>query len=45
MWLKIKPNIQAKKGYPKWKKNGDLSEIDMLRVLNKLSPEALNSCV
>ena len=37
--------IQANKDYPKWKKNGDLSEIDMLRVLNKLSPEALNSCV
>ena len=29
----------------KWKKNGDLSEIDMLRILNKLSPVELHSCV
>jgi len=28
----------------KWKKNGDLSEIDMLRILNKLSAVELHSC-
>ena len=28
----------------KWKKNGDLSEIDMLRILDKLSNNKLNSC-
>ena len=28
----------------KWKNNGDLSEIDMLRILDKLSQNELNSC-
>tara|TARA_Y100000589_G_scaffold315462_1_gene339043 strand:- start:1039 stop:1182 length:144 start_codon:yes stop_codon:yes gene_type:complete len=28
----------------KWKKNGDLSEIDMLRILDKLSQQELNAC-
>ncbi len=28
----------------KWKKNGDLSEIDMLRILDKLSLHGLKSC-
>ena len=28
----------------KWKKNSDLSEIDVLRILNKLSPNKLHSC-
>ena len=28
----------------KWKKNGDLSEIDMLRILEKLSNNKLKSC-
>ena len=28
----------------KWKKNGDLSEIDMLRILDKLSLNELNYC-
>ena len=27
----------------KWKENGDLSEIDMLRILDKLSQNELNS--
>ena len=37
-------NSKQRKTTLKWKKNGDLSEIDMLRILNKLSPEALLSC-
>jgi len=28
----------------KWKNNGDLSEIDMLRILEKLSDDKLSSC-
>ena len=28
----------------KWKKNGELSEIDMLRILEKLSEDQLNNC-
>ena len=28
----------------KWKKNGDLSEIDMLRILDKISSSELNQC-
>ena len=28
----------------KWKKNGDLSEIDMLRILEVLTSTNLNSC-
>ena len=28
----------------KWKDNGDLTEIDMLRILEKLSNSELNSC-
>lgn len=28
----------------KWKNNGDLSEIDMLRILEKLSDDELSSC-
>ena len=28
----------------KWMENGDLSEIDMLRILEKLSNYELNSC-
>ena len=28
----------------KWKSNGDLSEIDMLRVLDKISASELNQC-
>ena len=39
-----------KKKYPqrkttlKWKSNGELSEIDMLRILEKLSFSDLNRC-
>ena len=28
----------------KWNSNGDLSEIDMLRILEKLSTSELNKC-
>ena len=28
----------------KWNSNGDLSEIDMLRILNKISAAELNKC-
>ena len=28
----------------KWKTNGDLSEIDMLRILDKISAAELNKC-
>ena len=28
----------------KWNSNGDLSEIDMLRILEKLSSSNLNQC-
>tara|TARA_Y100000589_G_C26577599_1_gene397059 strand:+ start:139 stop:282 length:144 start_codon:yes stop_codon:yes gene_type:complete len=28
----------------KWKDNGDLSEIDMLRILDQLSQSELSSC-
>ena len=40
----------SKKFYPqrkttlKWKENGDLSEIDMLRILEKLSIYELKNC-
>tara|TARA_Y100000991_G_C21894120_1_gene315093 strand:+ start:606 stop:755 length:150 start_codon:yes stop_codon:yes gene_type:complete len=28
----------------KWNSNGDLSEIDMLRILDKISASELNQC-
>ncbi len=37
-------NSKQRKTTLKWKKNGDLSEIDMLRILDKLSETKLNSC-
>ena len=37
-------NSTPRKTTLRWKKNGDLSEIDMLRILNKLSPDELHSC-
>ena len=37
-------NSKQRKTTLKWKKNGDLTEIDMLRILNKLSPNELHSC-
>ena len=38
-----------KKNYPQWKTlkwntNGELSEIDMLRILEKISSSDLNQC-
>ena len=37
-------NSKQRKTTIKWKKNGYLSEIDMIRILNKLSPDELHSC-
>ncbi len=37
-------NSKQRKTTLKWKKNGDLSEIDMLRILDKISNNELNSC-
>ena len=37
-------NSKQRKTTLKWKENGDLSEIDMLRILDKLSQNELNSC-
>jgi len=37
-------NSKQRKTTLKWKDNGDLSEIDMLRILDKLSQNELNSC-
>ena len=37
-------NSKQRKTTLKWKKNGDLSEIDMLRILEKLSEENLKIC-
>jgi len=28
----------------KWKKNGELSEVDMLKILERLSKDELNNC-
>tara|TARA_B100000579_G_C22053052_1_gene497926 strand:+ start:229 stop:372 length:144 start_codon:yes stop_codon:yes gene_type:complete len=35
---------QQRKTTLKWKKDGELSEIDMLRILEKLSDNQLNNC-
>ena len=47
----LKEGIKMNKKYPlqrkttlKWKSNGDLSEIDMLRILESISYEELNQC-
>ena len=37
-------NSKQRKTTIKWKKNGYLSEIDMIRILNKLSPDELDYC-
>ena len=37
-------NSKQRKTTLKWKKNGDLSEIDMLRILEKLCENELSSC-
>ena len=39
-----KRNYPQRKTTLKWKPNGDLSEIDMLRILEKLSSRDLNQC-
>ena len=37
-------NYIQRKTTLKWNTNGDLSEIDMLRILEKLSSSELNQC-
>ena len=39
-----KKNYPQRKTTLKWNSNGDLSEIDMLRILEKLSFSKLNQC-
>ena len=39
-----KKNSPQRKTTLKWKSNGELSEIDMLRILEKLSFSDLNRC-
>ena len=39
-----KKNSPQRKTTLKWKSNGELSEIDMLRILEKISPDNLNQC-
>ena len=39
-----KKNHPQRKTTLKWNSNGDLSEIDMLRILEKLSSYELNQC-
>ena len=39
-----KKNIPQRKTTLKWNSNGELSEIDMLRILEKLSSNKLNQC-
>ena len=39
-----KKNIPQRKTTLKWNSNGELSEIDMLRILEKLSSSKLNRC-
>ena len=37
-------NSPQRKTTLKWKSNGELSEIDMLRILEKISSNKLNQC-
>ena len=37
-------NSQQRKTTLKWNSNGELSEIDMLRILDKISSNDLNQC-
>ena len=37
-------NFQQRKTTLKWNSNGELSEIDMLRILEKISSKDLNQC-
>ena len=39
-----KRNFQQRKTTLKWNSNGELSELDMLRILEKLSSSELNQC-
>tara|TARA_B100000378_G_C17763029_1_gene313846 strand:- start:351 stop:503 length:153 start_codon:yes stop_codon:yes gene_type:complete len=39
-----KKNIPQRKTTLKWNADGELSEIDMLRILEKLSSTDLNQC-
>ena len=39
-----KRNSPQRKTTLKWNSNGELSEIDMLRILEKISTDNLNQC-
>ena len=39
-----KKNSPQRKTTLKWNSNGDLSEIDMLRILDRISAAELNKC-
>ncbi len=39
-----KKNFPQRKTTLKWNSNGELSEIDMLRILDKISAAELNQC-
>ncbi len=39
-----KKNSQQRKTTLKWNSNGELSEIDMLRILDKISGNELSQC-
>ena len=39
-----KKNLPQRKTTLKWNSNGELSEIDMLRILDKISSSELNKC-
>ena len=39
-----KKNYQQRKTTLKWNSNGELSEIDMLRILDNISGNELNQC-
>jgi len=39
-----KKNIPQRKTTLKWNSNGELSEIDMLRILEKIESSDLNKC-
>ena len=39
-----KKNSPQRKTTLKWNSNGELSEIDMLRILEKISSDKLNQC-
>ena len=39
-----KKNFPQRKTTLKWNSNGELSEVDMLRILEKISNNELNQC-